>query len=117
MRRQKLLLILTVLAVLMTSTIAIAAANYYQAKAERTAMYQRVAQAGMGGTYAISWNVVGGGGNTMSSASYTLSSTTGQTVIGTSGSASYTLHQGFWQNIVREFLNFLPLILKEKAGG
>ena len=117
MRRKKLLLMLTVIAVLMTSTVAIAAANYYQEKAERAAMYQRVAQAGLGGTYAISWNVVSGGGNTMTSANYQLSSTTGQTVIGSSSSASYSLHEGFWQNIVRDFQNFLPLILRQIAGG
>ena len=45
----------------------------------------------------IDWYVIGSGGGSMSSASYSLSATVGQAAVGTVGSASYALNQGFWQ--------------------
>lgn len=58
----------------------------------------------------LDWQVVGSGGTAMSSASFTLQSTTGQAVAGPSSSASYSLLSGFWQSFqaaVREI--FLPV--------
>jgi hypothetical protein len=49
-------------------------------------------------SYSIPNDVIGGGGNTMSSASYTNSSTLGQSSpLGTAASAGYTNYPGFWQ--------------------
>lgn len=49
-------------------------------------------------SYQIPVDVIGGGGSTMSSASYTTSSTLGQSSpLGTSTSASYVNYPGFWQ--------------------
>jgi len=47
----------------------------------------------------IKWQVVsGGGGHQSISTNYSMSSTAGQTAVGTISSASYNVHQGFWQN-------------------
>ncbi|HUT54477.1 MAG TPA: MopE-related protein [bacterium] len=49
-------------------------------------------------SYSIPNDVIGGGGNTMSSAGYTNSSTLGQSSpLGTATSAGYTNYPGFWQ--------------------
>lgn len=58
----------------------------------------------------LDWQVIGSGGTTMSSASYTLQSTAGQAVAGPSSSANYSLLSGFWQSFqaaIREI--FLPV--------
>jgi hypothetical protein len=48
--------------------------------------------------YSIPNDVIGGGGNTMSSASYSLSSTVGQSSpLGDAASANYNNYPGFWQ--------------------
>jgi len=46
----------------------------------------------------IKWQVISGGGNRGTSASYILSGTVGQTAVGLGTSASYKINQGFWQN-------------------
>ena len=48
----------------------------------------------------IKWQVISGGGNRGTSASYILSGTVGQTAVGLGTSASYKINQGFWQNFV-----------------
>lgn len=58
----------------------------------------------------VTWNVVGSGGTTMSSSSYTLLSTTGQPIAGPAASDSYTLHSGYWQELLYRIL--LPFIVK-----
>ena len=45
--------------------------------------------------YALNWNVVGSGGGEMTSASYAMQSTVGQTAIGTLGDG-YTIEAGYW---------------------
>lgn len=45
--------------------------------------------------YALSWSVVGSGGGEMTSASYAMQSTVGQTAIGPLGDA-YTIEAGYW---------------------
>jgi hypothetical protein len=59
----------------------------------------------------LSWNVVANGGTTMSSASYTLLSTSGQPVAGESAGGSYTLISGYWADL-RTFISeiFLPAV-------
>ncbi len=50
------------------------------------------------GSYNLSWNVIGGGGGTSTSASYQVQGTIGQAVASqpVGSSASYTLSSGFW---------------------
>ena len=48
--------------------------------------------------YALNWSVVGSGGCEMTSASYAMRSTVGQTAIGTLGD-SYTIEAGYWHRI------------------
>ena len=80
-------------------------------------MLREVAAQALGGNYAIDWSVVAGGGNTMSSTSFTLKSTVGQPVVGEFSSASYAVQNGFWQNLFNKFSTYLPLILEEAVGG
>ncbi len=62
--------------------------------------------------YAINWDVMGGGGGSISSTSYAMNSTIGQAIIGYKSSASYELGSGYWPGGVVEYLVYLPLILK-----
>jgi len=48
--------------------------------------------------YAINWSVVGSGGCEMTSASYAMQSTVGQTAIGVA-SDGYTIEAGYWHRI------------------
>jgi len=48
--------------------------------------------------YNLSWNVIGGGGSAMDSASYGMRSTVGQ-IIGLSSSDNYQLGAGYWNGI------------------
>jgi hypothetical protein len=48
--------------------------------------------------YALNWSVVGSGGCEMTSASYAMQSTVGQTAIGVA-SDSYTIEAGYWHRI------------------
>lgn len=62
-------------------------------------------------TFDLSWNAVANGGTTMSSASYTLLSTSGQPLAGVSAGSSYTLLGGYWADL-RTFIweIFLPVV-------
>lgn len=73
-------------------------------------------------SYAINWDVIGGGGGPMSSASYAVNSTVGQAAIGASSSASYCLGAGYWYGMAAPapppppvHRIFLPIILKNYA--
>jgi hypothetical protein len=60
----------------------------------------------------LSWQVIAGGGQTVSSPSYTLLSTGGQPIAGPASSSSYSLLSGYWQSFqaaIREL--FLPIQL------
>ena len=48
--------------------------------------------------YDLSWNVIGGGGGQIDSASYAMRSTVGQ-IIGLSSSDNYQLRAGYWNGI------------------
>ena len=67
---------------------------------------------GASASYQINWDVSAGGGATMSSLSYTMMSTIGQSVAGEMGNSNYTLQNGFWYGVFRAFKIFLPLIVK-----
>jgi hypothetical protein len=110
MQRHKLLGIVVALAILISSTLAIATANYYEAKTQQQTVLRDVAAQALGGNYNINWNVVSGGGNTMSSASYTLKSTVGQPVVGNFSGTNYNIANGFWQNVFNKLKTFLPII-------
>lgn len=77
-----------------------------------------VAWAMSSASYAINWDVIGGGGGPVSSASYAMNSTVGQAAIGTSDSASYRLGAGYWCGVVEAappplgYKVYLPIILK-----
>ena len=62
--------------------------------------------------YALDWYVpvTGGGGGEASSANYVVNFTVGQSVIGTSSSASYSTGLGYWYGILKEWLINLPII-------
>ena len=59
----------------------------------------------------LSWKVIASGGTTMSSPNYTMLSTAGQPVTGTSSSANYAVLSGYWYGF-QEFVRtlFLPLV-------
>jgi len=57
-----------------------------------------IAYAGVSENYDLSWNVIGGGGGAMDSASYAMRSTVGQ-IIGLSSSDNYQLGAGYWNEI------------------
>lgn len=117
MQRHKLMGIVVALFILMSSTLAIATANYYQAKNQHQLALREVAAQALGGNYNINWSVVAGGGNTMSSTSYTLKSTVGQPVVGNFSGTNYNVANGFWQNVYNQIKTFLPLILSGSSGG
>ena len=79
--------------------------------AQPTAL-QPAAVTGASANYQISWDVNANGGETMSSASYTMLSTTGQVVDTTMGGSTYTMKNGFWHGVFRAFKLFLPMITK-----
>jgi hypothetical protein len=120
MHRTKFTMVAVALLLLISSTLAIATANYYEAKVQRDILYRQVTAAALnanGGNYGITWDVAGGGGSQMSSTSYRLHSTVGQAAIGNLSSASYEVHSGFWQLFDSLYKSFLPLILNESSGG
>lgn len=63
--------------------------------------------------FSIDWKVLASGGTTMSSASYTMMSTTGQPVTGTSSSANYSVLSGYWYGLMDVIRNlFMPFITR-----
>ncbi|MFN3307648.1 MAG: hypothetical protein ACK44E_00435 [Anaerolineales bacterium] len=62
-------------------------------------------------TPTLDWSVIGAGGGTAQVSSFTLNSTIGQAVIGTSSVSSRSLCVGFWCNEMFYYL-FLPLVLR-----
>lgn len=96
MKLTRITILMVALCLLLTSTLAIATANYYQVKAER----ETLTRALLGGSYNLSWNVLAGGGTMMSSDSYRMYSTSGQSAIGSVESLNYDAHIGFWQQAI-----------------
>jgi hypothetical protein len=72
--------------------------------------------------YRIDWGVIAGGGGPASSASYTLRSTIGQAVIGSSSSANFQLGAGYLYGVKvpappPRYKIYLPIIVKNYPGG
>jgi hypothetical protein len=70
-----------------------------------------IASAQSSTSYSLAWYALAGGGGRVTSASYAMNSTVGQAAVGLSGSTSYSLLSGYWQNWP-DYIVFLPLILK-----
>ena len=60
--------------------------------------------------YYLNWDVVASGSSVLTSTHYVMRSTTGQAVIGTSKSAHYILHSGYWYGNSQMFM---PLLRKK----
>ena len=68
--------------------------------------------AGTSTNYALTPDVLASGGQSISSASYSIVSTAGQPLIGSNGSVTYSACSGYWCEIITENNVYLPLILK-----
>ncbi len=76
-----------------------------------------VAWAMSSASYAINWDVIGGGGGPISSASYAMNSTAGQAAIGFKASSNYKLGSGYWYGVAAPapppgYRIYLPIVLK-----
>ena len=60
--------------------------------------------------YAVEWNVLSGALGEMSSSSYRLNATVGQTMAGWFSGPSYEVHAGYWQTFI--YRVYLPVVLK-----
>lgn len=68
-------------------------------------------------SHTVNWDIIGGGGEPIRSASFTVSSTVGQTTIGPSSNPSYRLGAGYWYVLAAPvpapvYKAFLPINLK-----
>jgi hypothetical protein len=63
--------------------------------------------------YGIEWNVLSGAIGPMSSSSYRMQGTMGQTMAGWFSGPTYKVHAGFWQNF--SYRVFLPVMLKNMS--
>lgn len=64
-------------------------------------------------TYDLSWHVIAGGGETMTSATFTVHATAGQGIIGPTGSSTYQVGAGYWYGVVGgAYAAYLPLVLR-----
>ena len=75
-----------------------------------------LAWADTSGTYSLDWDVIGGGGGSMSGSSNSLSGTVGQVAVGESTGA-YRLGSGFWYGLLESSADlgysiYLPAVLK-----
>ena len=62
-------------------------------------------------SYALSWDVIAGGGGEMASTNYAIKGTVGQASIGPGSSSSYAIGAGYWYGLgERVFEIFLPLV-------
>ncbi len=59
--------------------------------------------------YYLTWDAVASGSSVLTSTHYVMRSTTGQPVIGTSKSAHFILHSGYWYSDLQVYV---PLIRK-----
>jgi hypothetical protein len=62
-------------------------------------------------TYDLSWNTIGSGGTSFTTAgNYSLGGTIGQSATGPLSGGSYKLNSGFWQ--AANYSVYLPIVLK-----
>jgi hypothetical protein len=73
-----------------------------------------VALAQTSASYDLTWNVIAGGGGSISSTSYAINSTIGQPVVGVAKDTGYELCSGFWCSELAavEYRIYLPIVLK-----
>jgi hypothetical protein len=90
--RRKLLLILFV--ILLLGSILVGAAY---------------AQTGNG--FDLHWNVIGGGGGVMTGSGFTITSTLGQTSVGSARGSRFEAGGGFWY-LLAQLRRYLPITLK-----
>lgn len=65
-------------------------------------------------SYAIEWDVIGGGGGHAAAGAYELDGTVGQPVVGVVSGGSFELCAGFWCGVQAvEYDIYLPLLLKQ----
>lgn len=66
-------------------------------------------------TYDLSWHVIAGGGETMTSTTYTVHATAGQGIIGPAESSSYDVGAGYWYGLggTGGYAIYLPLLLRK----
>ena len=63
--------------------------------------------------FGIDWKVLASGGTTMSSASYTMMSTTGQPATGLSAGPNYSVYSGYWYGFMDVVRNlFMPFVIR-----
>jgi hypothetical protein len=60
----------------------------------------------------LSWYIIGGGGGHVENGIYSLDSTIGQMVVGTTSNGVYDLCSGFWCQAIAFARTYLPLILR-----
>jgi len=63
-------------------------------------------------SYAIRWDVMGGGNGSAQSTNFVVDATGGQPVVGLYTSGSYQLGAGYWYGVTKLYAVFLPLLLK-----
>ncbi len=65
------------------------------------------------GNHDLSWRVIAGGSERLTSTGHTLMGTVGQSYIGTTAlGSSHTLCSGFWCGAIAEYRIYLPLTVK-----
>ena len=69
-------------------------------------------EAQSGGSYALTWFTVDGGGGSSSGGNYALAGTMGQPDAGSLSGGSYALSGGFWPAAAGNYKVYLPLIRK-----
>jgi len=77
-----------------------------------------VALAMSSASYAIEWDVIGGGGGAITGAGYAMNTTIGQAAVGTVSGGNYELCAGYWCGVAApaapppEYKIYLPIVLK-----
>jgi hypothetical protein len=100
MNRPRILRLVIAFLFLLSSAIAIVVTTQYRADAEEADQNEHPFASILyaeGGTYAVSWSVIAGGGTVMSSDRFRLYSTIGQGTIGSLNGTTYQMDTGFWQ--------------------
>ena len=69
-----------------------------------------LAQTGSG--FDLNWNVIGGGGGTATGSGFSLSGTIGQSVVGSSSEANFSLGHGFWNQVLQIYA-YLPMLSRD----
>ena len=85
--------------------------NQYDGSAAVERHADRAAWAQSGSGFDLHWNVIAGGGGDMKGGGYSVSSTIGQSVNGSSSGSGFTLGSGYWYENA-PYRVMLPVITK-----